>query len=155
MAVAARDVVAVVTPMAEAVVGALGLELVDVEYRREGGGWVLRVLIDKPGGVTLDDCQAVSEVLGEKLDEADPIPNRYNLEVSSPGIERPLKRPADFERFAGRRVQVRTYAPWNGRRNWQGELVGLIGGEVVLRTDTGQVAIPQNMVARANLVAEF
>jgi len=153
--VAARDVLAVVTPMAEAVASQLGLELVDVEYRREAGGWVLRVFIDKPGGVTLDDCQAVSYALSDQLDEADPIPNRYSLEVSSPGIERPLKRPADFERFAGRRVQIRTFAPLNGRRNWQGELVGLVDGDVVLRTETGQVAIPHDMVARANLVAEF
>lgn|SRR5690606_10378177 len=154
-AVGARDVLAVVTPMAEEAAAGLGLEVVDVEYRREGGGWVLRVFIDKPGGVTLDDCQAVSHALGQRLDEADPIPNRYSLEVSSPGIERPLKRPADFERFAGRRVQIRTFAPLDGRRNFKGELVGLVEGAVVVRTDTGQVAIPQDMVARANLVAEF
>lgn len=154
-AVGARDVLAVVTPMAEEAAAGLGLEVVDVEYRREGGGWVLRVFIDKPGGVTLDDCQAVSHALGQRLDEADPIPNRYSLEVSSPGIERPLKRPADFERFAGLRVQIRTFAPLDGRRNFKGELVGLVEGAVVVRTDTGQVAIPQDMVARANLVAEF
>lgn len=151
----ARDVVAAVTPVAEALMKGLGLELVDVEYRREGGGWVLRVFIDKPGGVTLDDCQAASRALGEKLDELDPIPTSYSLEVSSPGIERPLKRPEDYERFAGRLVHVRTFAPYEGRRNWQGRLVGLAGGAVVLDTDAGQVAIPQDMVARAHLAAEF
>jgi len=151
----ARDVVAQVTPVAEELAAELGLEVVDVEYRREGGGWVLRVFIDKPGGVTLDDCQAVSEALSERLDELDPIPNSYSLEVSSPGVERPLKRPADFQRFAGRRVQLRTFAPVDGRRNFQGRLMGLVEGEVVLETDAGQVAIPLDAVAKAHLVAEF
>lgn len=151
----ARDVVALVAPVAEELAARLGLEVVDVEYRREGGGWVLRVFIDKPGGVTLDDCQALSEELSDRLDDLDPIPTSYSLEVSSPGIERPLKRPADFERFAGRRVHVRTFAPLEGRRNFQGRLVGLVEGDVVLETDAGQVAIPHDLVAKAHLVAEF
>lgn len=150
----ARDVLAAVRPLAQEVAPGLGLEVVDVEYRREAGGWVLRVFIDKPTGVTLDDCQAFSEALGERLDERDPIPGPYSLEVSSPGIERPLRQPEDFVRFAGRRIRLRTFKPVDGRRNWQGLLVGLVGGDVVLRTDDGEVAIPHDLVAKAHLVAE-
>ncbi|MFS8524196.1 MAG: ribosome maturation factor RimP, partial [Limnochordales bacterium] len=113
------------------------------------------VFIDKPGGVTLDDCQAMSRLLGDKLDEVDPIEDSYTLEVSSPGVERPLTKPRDFVRFAGHTVQVRTYGPVEGRRNFKGELLGLEGGAVVLRIDGEERRIPVDQVAKAHLVAEF
>src|SRR5690625_2066432 len=151
----AKNVVDAVTAMAETLAEPLQLEIVDVEYRREPQGRVLRVFIDKPGGITLDDCQALSRALSRQLDETDPIQESYSLEVSSPGLERPLKRPRDFERFAGHRVHVRTYGPLDGRRNFTGELVGLEDEHVVVDLGDGQARIPRELIARARLVAQF
>lgn len=151
----AKHVVDVVTAMADELAEPLQLEIVDVEYRREAGGRVLRVFIDKPGGITLDDCQALSRALSRKLDETDPIADSYSLEVSSPGLDRPLKRPEDFERFAGEDVHVRTYGPLDGRRNFKGELIGWEDGHVVVQLDDGPVRIPKDQIARARLDPRF
>src|SRR5690606_2537910 len=150
-----KQIVEISTRLAEEVGAQQGVEVVDVEYVKERGEYFLRVYIDKPGGVTLDDCEAFSVVLGERLDEVDPIPNSYSLEISSPGIERPLKKEADFERVAGRRVAVRTYAPLDGRKNWKGVLHGLSDGHVVLEVDGQRVTIPLTSIAKAHLVAEW
>ncbi|MFS8571601.1 MAG: ribosome maturation factor RimP [Clostridia bacterium] len=150
-----KQIVEISPRLAEEVGAQQGVEVVDVEYVKERGEYFLRVYIDKPGGVTLDDCEAFSVVLGERLDEVDPIPNSYSLEISSPGIERPLKKEADFERFAGRRVAVRTYAPLDGRKNWKGVLHGLSDGHVVLEVDGQRVTIPLTSIAKAHLVAEW
>lgn len=99
-------------------------ELVDVEYVKEGRDWYLRIFVDKAGGVDLDDCQAVSEKLGARLDEADIIGGAYILEVSSPGIDRILKKDRDFVREAGKVVDVTLYAPLDGKKFFVGELVG-------------------------------
>jgi ribosome maturation factor RimP len=112
-------------------------ELVDVEYKKEGNNWYLRVYIDKNGGVTLDDCQIISEYLSEKLDEVDPIENSYILEVSSPGIDRPLKTQRDFDKFKGSLVEVSLYQPIDKKKKYEGELVGLINDKVVI-TDNGK-----------------
>ncbi len=112
-------------------------ELVDVEYKKEGNNWYLRVYIDKNGGVTLDDCQIISEYLSEKLDEVDPIENSYILEVSSPGIDRPLKTQRDFDKFKGSLVEVSLYQPIDKKKKYEGELVGLINDKVVI-TDNGE-----------------
>lgn len=151
----AKRPVEIAAELAEELAGPLGLEIVDVEFRREASGRVLRVFIDKPGGVTLDDCQALSELLGQRLDEVDPIEESYNLEVSSPGIERPLKKPRDFERFAGHLVHVRTYGPIDGRRNFRGELLGLEDDHVVVRLERDVVRIPLQQVAKARLAVQF
>lgn len=141
-----------VVELAEPVTDALGLELVDVEFVREGGQSVLRVRIDRPQGITHAECEAVSHRLSDALDEVDPIPGPYVLEVSSPGIERPLKRDADFERFAGRLATVHAFAPVEGRRRWTGVLGGLDGdGRVLLRCGDREVAIPRDQVSRAHL----
>lgn len=150
-----RRPVEIVADKAEQLAASLRLEVVDVEFRREPGGRILRVFIDKPGGVTLDDCQALSRQLSQWLDEVDLIADSYNLEVSSPGIERPLTKPRDFVRFAGHRVHVRTFGPIDGRRNFKGELLGLEEEAVVLRLDDGDVQIPMEQVAKARLMAEF
>lgn len=151
-----NKVVATVEELATPLVTGLGLELVGVEYVKEGGRWYLRIFIDKPGGVTLDDCQAVSESLDPLLDEADPIPHSYHLEVSSPGIERPLKKPADFERFSGHRVQLTTFTPQDGQRKFTGRLEGLEDQMVVLTLDDGQERrIPFSEVATARLKASW
>lgn len=133
----------------------LHLELVDVEYTREAGRYYLRVFIDKPGGVNLDDCQALSEKLGVLLDEEDPIPHAYVLEVSSPGIERPLKKAGDFARFSGRLARIKTFAPIAGRRQFTGRLLAVAGEEVKLAVDGQEVAVPLEKIASARLVAEF
>lgn len=131
------------------------IELVDVTFRPEGGRRILRVTLDRPGGITLDDCQAVSNALSALLDEEDPIPYSYYLEVSSPGVDRPLVREEDYRRFAGQQVKVSTYAPIDGRKNWQGELIGLTDGQVRLMVDQQLVSIPYEMVARARLVPQW
>ena len=109
-----ENIAAVVERLSAPVVEELGMELVDVEFVKEGGRWMLRVYIDKPGGIGLDDCERVSQSLDTMLDEKDPIPQTFYLEVSSPGIERPLKKLRDFQRFCGHRVNVSTYAPLEG-----------------------------------------
>ncbi|BAS27533.1 ribosome maturation factor RimP [Limnochorda pilosa] len=144
-----------VKALAQPVADACGVELVDVTYLSENGRWILRISIDREGGVTLDDCQRVSQALGDELDRVDPIPGSYSLEVSSPGLERPLRRPAEFQRFKGRLVWVRSYGPIQGSRSWEGRLLGVDDGQVVLETATGEVRIPLDRVAKAHLVAEL
>lgn len=98
-------------------------EFVDTEYKKEGGQWYLRLFIDKEGGITIDDCQIVSEELSEKLDEVDPIDHSYIFEVSSPGIERPLKNERDFRRNLNKMLEIKFYEPLNGKKVIEGELV--------------------------------
>jgi ribosome maturation factor RimP len=135
----------------------LGMELVDVEYRKEGADWVLRCLIDTERGVGIDDCQHFSEALGAVLDAADPIPGRYLLEVSSPGIERPLKKEQDFIRFAGQPVEVKLHKAVNDRKKWQGRLLGMDPSRQLVRLQVGDevLELPRTEIAKANLVAEF
>ncbi|ACX52759.1 protein of unknown function DUF150 [Ammonifex degensii KC4] len=147
-----EKVVEVVSRLAEPLAERLGLELVDVEYKKEGGRWVLRVFIDKPSGVTLDDCEALSEALGEALDVEDPIPHSYSLEVSSPGVERPLKKPAHFQRFVGREVRVSTLAPVEGQRRFTGVLLAADEEGIRLETDGKELDLPYRLIAKANLV---
>ena len=145
-------VAAAARPLAEAE----GLELVAVEYQREAGGWVLRVYLDKPGGIGLDDCQRVSQQLGDLLDVEDLIEHAYTLEVSSPGLDRPLVSEADFARFAGRLVCLQTAAPLEGQRRFRGRLLGIAAGAVRLEVEGGrQVAIPHAAIERARLVVEW
>ena len=155
------DVVARVTELVAPLAASLGLELVEVEYGQEGRQMVLRLFIDREGGVTLDDCASVSRELTEILDVEDFIHGHYNMEVSSPGINRPLKQAADYERFTGKLVKIRTFEPLaddagNKRKTFQGILLGLEGGLVRLNLTEGQTAgIPLEKVAKANLEFEF
>ncbi len=155
-----------VRPLAEAAAGEHGVELVDVELVREHGQRILRVTIDKPtadrpgGGITLEDCERVSNSLSLRLDalgDEDPVPGPYSLEVSSPGLERPLRKEADFVRFAGYDVHVRCYAPVGGRKNWEGRLLGLQEGAVLLEVagKPDPVQIPLNQVAKARLAVHW
>lgn len=145
----------IVGELTEPIAKSLGLELVDVEYIKEGGSWFLRIFIDKPAGITHDDCQAVSERIGLILDEKDPIPQSYILEVSSPGIERPLKKPGDFVRFRGHKVRASTFSPVNGQKEFVGELVGLENEQVVMNVKNQTVTLPLEQVARVRLEADF
>jgi ribosome maturation factor RimP len=138
------EVVRIVEDMAGTLADTEGLTLVDVEY--------VRVFLDKAGGVTLTDCEHFSRLLSQRLDEADPIPDAYYLEVSSPGLDRPLKKERDYVIFQGRRVVVKTYAPIEGQRAFSGALLGLEEGRVRIRCDDGRVQeIPLDLVARARL----
>lgn len=139
----------------EPVVTAMGFELVELELVGVGGNRTLRLYIDAPGGVGLDDCEAVSHAVEEVLDVEDPIPERYSLEISSPGVDRPLRKPADYERFAGEKVKVKTFGPINGQKSFTGALIGLQEEQVVVETPEGRTAIPLDQVAKAHLVADL
>ncbi|MFB3819922.1 MAG: ribosome maturation factor RimP [Candidatus Methylomirabilales bacterium] len=154
---AAAEVTARVRGIAEAILPEAGLELVEVEFRREAAGWVLRLYIDRAeGGVTLDDCQRVSEELGDHLDVADLIDHPYHLEVSSPGLDRPLTREADFVRFAGREARISTREPLDGRKSFRGRLAGLEADRVLLDLPEGpRVAIPRGLIHKARLEPEL
>lgn len=145
-------VLAQARPLAEALCEAEGLELVQLQYRRERGGRILRLFIDKPGGVTLEDCAAVSRELGDLLDVHLPGLGPYHLEVSSPGPNRPLARAEDFERFRGQRARIRVRGTLDGQKNFSGVLEGLTGRTVQLNTGRGSVAIPIDAISKAHLM---
>jgi len=129
-----------------------GLELVHAEVAGPEGHPVLRVFIDKPGGVTHDDCSGVSTQIGTVLDVEDFIHSAYTLEVSSPGIERGLYKPADYERFAGSPAKIRTRVAVGNQRNFRGRIVGIQGDSVVFEDLTsGRVTMPFDSIAKANL----
>jgi ribosome maturation factor RimP len=133
----------------------LGYELVDLKYTREGGHWFLRIFIDQPEGIDLEDCQLVSENIDPLLDEYDPIPHAYTLEVSSPGLDRPLKKPADFARFTGKGVKITTFAPFAGRRKFEGQIIAVEEHSVTLDIDGTSIVLPLEQVASARLTPEF
>ncbi|HAG11707.1 MAG TPA: ribosome maturation factor RimP [Desulfotomaculum sp.] len=151
-----KKVTAFVSDLAAPLAGQLGLELVDVEYKKEGGSWYLRVFIDKKGGVTLDDCQALSRELDSALDSRDPIQHTYILEVSSPGIERPLKTIEDFMRFRGSMVKIITFKSQEGKKEHIGHLVDLSESTLVLKDQkkNNNILISLQNIASAHLVAE-
>ncbi len=147
-----RTVVTRVQALAEALCDAQGLELVHIEFLRDRGGRVLRLFIDKEGGVTLEDCAAVSRELGDVLDVHLPDLGRYHLEVSSPGVNRPLSRERDFERFKGHPARIRTLRPIDGQRTFTGILAGVSGRAVILAKGPGTVAVPIEDISKAQLV---
>ncbi len=130
-------------------------ELVDIKYLRESGGRVLRIYLDKEGGVTVDDCANVSRELGVVLDAYDIIPHSYTLEVSSPGLRRPLKRQSDYERFKGRRVKIKTTDPVEDRRVFSGTLLGMKGEMILVQVEGRSYSVPFGSVSRANLEIDF
>ncbi len=130
-------------------------ELVDVEYVKEGSNWFLRVYVDKEGGIDIDDCGRISEFLSEKLDENDPIPTAYFLEVSSPGAERPLKKVQDYYKAVGQHVFVTTYEPLDGLKEFEGTLLSFDEQTVVVEIGKKKHEIPYNKVASARLAIVF
>ncbi|HET7291554.1 MAG TPA: ribosome maturation factor RimP [Vicinamibacteria bacterium] len=144
--------------VAERVAAGRGLELVDVELKRQPGGLLVRLYMDKPGGIGLDDLQSASEEVSAILDVEDPIGSSYTLEVSSPGLDRPLKSEADYRRFAGRLAKLSSYEPVEGRRHWTGRLVSADGGviEIVLEKEGGKVCrVPHGKIAHGRLEVEL
>lgn len=158
-----RGVVEQVRRVAAGVAGAYGLDVFDVQYRREASGMVLRVQIDRPGpaataeeSVSVDDCARVSRDLSAVLDVEDVVPAAYTLEVSSPGLDRPLRQPDDYRRFAGRRVKVVMREPVDGQGFFRGVLAGIDDRTVLIDGESGKRhAVPFALIARANLEVEF
>ena len=116
----------------------LGFELCDVEYQKEYGDWVLTFYIDKPQGVTIDECEEVSRAIEPILDEADPIESEYVLSVSSLGIDRPLKKDRDFERAMGTELEIKLYAPQGGKKQWIGTLTAYDADSFTVETESGE-----------------
>jgi ribosome maturation factor RimP len=140
-----------VTKLAMPLLQEKGIELVDLQYRRESTGWVLRLFIDKAGGVTVDDCAEVSRELGEHLDVKDIIPYNYHLEVSSPGVNRPLKKLDDFQKYTGHKVQIMTTSPVGDRRNFTGFIKAVNNDIILIEVDGKDLNIPFPLINKANL----
>ena len=131
------------------------LELVDVEYKKEGKNWVLRIFIDKEGGITIADCQKVSRLTGDLIDVEETITTPYSLEVSSPGLNRVLKREKDFLRFKGRRIYLHSLSPIDNRKKFNGILIDFKDQTVFLEVDGKVLGVPLLQVGKANLVIEI
>jgi len=138
-----------------------GYDLVEVEWQREGGSWVLRLFVDKQGGIGIDDCHAASRLVETILDVEDFIEPAYSLEVSSPGVDRPLRKPEDFKRFAGQRAKVKAFGPLESapglppRKQWTGTLCGFDSGAVEIQVDGKVHRIPVDRIAKAHLEYDF
>jgi ribosome maturation factor RimP len=137
--------------LAEPLCESEGLELIQVEYRRESNGRIMRLYVDKPDGVIIDDCIAVSRQMGDLLDVHLEEVGPYSLEVTSPGPERPLARKQDFAKFKGNRVKIKTYQPLDGRKNFKGVLLGISGDEVSLQMEGQNIAIAFADISKAHL----
>jgi ribosome maturation factor RimP len=141
--------------LVEPIIKEKGLELVDVEYMKEGAHWYLRLFIDKDGGVDIDDCSGVSHAVSDLLDTSNIILQSYVLEVSSPGLERPLKKSEDFQRFQGELITVKTKKLFEGYQEFSGYLIGLENDEIILEYEGKRMAIPRSVVKKAHLSLEF
>jgi ribosome maturation factor RimP len=147
-----------VRAIAERVTGGRGFELVDVELKRRPGGELVRLFVDKPGGIGLDDLQSVSEEVSAILDAEDPLDTSFTLEVSSPGLDRPLKSEDDYRRFSGRLAKLSSYEPIDGRRHWTGRIMAVDGGLVSVKLEregSAVVQIPFEKIAHGRLEVEL
>ncbi|MBV9080566.1 MAG: ribosome maturation factor RimP [Elusimicrobia bacterium] len=137
-----------VTPLLQAE----NVELVDLTYQNEQAGWTLCFYLDKPGGITLDDCEKWNDRLGPFIEELGLIERSYRLEVSSPGLNRALRKTADFTKYAGERVHVKLYAPINGQKNFHGNLLGGDDRSIRVKLEDGRdVELPRDQVAKCRL----
>jgi len=149
-----REIVNRVRAIAEPMLLDERMELVDIEYRRESKGWVLRLILDKEGGVTLDDCTRVSQEVGRNLDVEDFIQTPYTLEVSSPGLTRPLKTEKDFMKYCNRLIKVKTVDPVENRRQFKGELLDVSHGQIEIKVEGEVFQISLSNLTKANLEIE-
>lgn len=140
-----------VTELVRPIVEQAGCTLWDVEYLKEAGTWFLRVFIDKEGGVSINDCEAISRAIDPILDEADPIQDSYVLEVGSAGADRELKRPSDFEQFMGHEVELRLYQPVNGSKTLVGRLEAYNEGDVTVSTGNNTQCFTKAQLAKVKL----
>jgi ribosome maturation factor RimP len=132
-----------------------GMELVDIEYQREKQGWVLRVYIHKPGGVTIEDCALISEMLGKELDFYDPIPHSYILEISSPGLDRPLVKINDFKRNIGEKVRIFLKESYEGKRFLEAKIINVEKDEIIIDVDGKILNLPIDSIHHAKIIVEF
>ena len=158
---AVQDIDSKITSLVTPLLDSMGFELVELEFLRQGKGHVLRLYIDKPGGITLDDCADVSREFSLILDVEDCIPGRYDLEVSSPGLNRPIKRLEDYKKFTGRLAQVKTAElledeKGSRRKTFLGVIEAVEGDTIVIRLKEGPLArIPFGLISKGNLEFEF
>lgn len=151
-----KRIVNKVSQLVEPVVHEFGMEIVDVEFRPERGRWILRVFIDKEGGITVDDCASVSRELGDLIEAEDIIDYPYVLEISSPGLNRPLRKESDFIRSIGKMVKLKMSRPINRRRNFTGRLADVREGVIILLVDENNlVELPLKEIDKARLKYEF
>jgi ribosome maturation factor RimP len=144
-----------ITDLIEPILDELGFELVDVDYLSEHGRWVLRIYIDKVGGVSIDDCARISGELGDLIDIKEIVRHEYVMEVSSPGLNRPLKKEADFIRVIGKKIKVKMTEPVNGRRNFAGYLKDVRDHILYIEDEGGLITLSWPEIDKANLVYEF
>lgn len=151
-----KSIVEIIRQIGEQLAQELEYELVDVEFLKEGSSHFLRVYLDKPGGINLDDCQRMSQLLSDKLDEKDPINVPYYLEVSSPGLDRPLKTDKDLKRNLGKEIEIKLYEPMNGKKIIEGILESYNEKEIVIKTEINEIVeIPKEAVALIKLAVKF
>ena len=139
----------------EPVVNGMGFDLIEIEHFPNPKHGVLRLYIDKEGGVTVDDCSAVSHQISALIDVEEPIRGQFNLEISSPGLDRPLRRLQDFQRFTGSMVKLKTMMPLDGQRNFKGRMLEVNEEVLVLETDTEEISLPMNAIEKARIVPEY
>lgn len=147
-----RAILNKVEELAAPVIANLGYELIERELVMDAGRWTLRLYIDKEGGVTVDDCARVSRGVGDVIEVEGIVPMKYDLEVSSPGIDRPLRRRGDFEKFKGRQIRLKTLKQINGRGNYKGTLEGMDGDDIVIAVDGAAFKVPYSELAKAKIV---
>jgi ribosome maturation factor RimP len=143
-----------VTSLVTPILVSEGLDLVDLDYRREATGWVLRLYLDKEGGVTLDDCARISREVGRMLDVENPISTPYALEISSPGLRRPLKTEKDFMKYINRLIKVKTNTPIEKQHHFKGQLTNVIHEGIEINMSGKTVYIPFQNIGKANLELE-
>ena len=150
-----QDVVSKIEEIVDRVAQSEGIEVVEVELKGGGKNQLLRISIDKPEGITHADCELISQQVGTILDVEDVVPGHYTLEVSSPGVERKLLKPRDFERFQGKKVKLSLHAPVENQMYWEGTLAGYRDGVVTLETGGRNIDLRLDQVAKANLKFEW
>lgn len=146
-----NDVVKTVEDLAMPIVTELNFELVDVEFVKEDNEWFLRIYIDNEDGINLDDCALVSKALDSKLDEVDPISVSYYLEVSSPGLDRKLKKDSDFERFSGKQIKINFNKQFNGKKTLLGILKGIENNEILIEVENEILKIDRELTKAVRL----
>jgi ribosome maturation factor RimP len=151
----AQEIIEHVRELADPILTAEGFELVEIEFRREARGWVLRLYVDKEGGITVDDCAWVSQEIGRSLDVEEVISSPYTLEVSSPGLTRPLKQEKDFMKYRDRWVKLTTNEPIGNQRHFKGRLRGIERNEIRIEVNGEMIQIPLATIAKAHLEIEF
>ena len=151
-----KSIEATIEELVQPIIDTNNFELVDVEYVKEAGEYYLRIYVDKEGGISLNECEVVSRALSEILDVKDPIKDNYYLEVSSPGLDRPLKKDKDFIRYQGRDVEIKLYKPLNGSKQLEAELVGLTEDKKIkVIIDNEEVEFDKKDVALIRLAIKF